>query len=194
MSEATHKQSPLAQRDTAGEGGLQLSERPFLGYLNVRGRPGEPAFLEAARSVLGLDLPLAPNTTASSDELTVLWLGPDEWLVVTKPDAQTQTAERLEAACDGLLTAITDVSSGHTMLVAAGARSPALLARGCTLDLHPRAFGTGHCAQTLIAKAGVLIRRRDDTPTFELIVRRSFAEYLWLWLRDAAADTVHAVN
>lgn len=194
MSEAMHKRSPLAQRDTVGEGGLQLSERPFLGYLNVRGHPSEAAFLEAARSVLRVDLPLEPNTSTMSETLSALWLGPDEWLLVTEPDAQTAIAERLAVTFGSLLTAVTDVSSGHTMLVASGARTRALLARGCTLDLHPRAFGPGRCAQTMIAKAGVLIRQRDDTPTFELIVRRSFAEYLWLWLRDAAADTVHAVN
>ena len=197
MSEAMHKQSPLAQRDVAGEGGLRLSERPFLGYLNLRGRPGEAAFLEAAKSVLGMDLPLEPNTTAAADGLTVLWLGPDEWLVITAPDAQTQLAERLEAAFDGLLTAVTDISSGHTMLVASGPRARALLARGCTLDLHPRAFAPGQCAQTLVAKASVLIHRprgAGDSTAFELLVRRSFAEYLWLWLRDAAADTVHAVT
>ncbi len=194
MSDAMHMQSPLVERDVAGEGGLQLGERPFLGYLNLRGRPGDAAFTSAVKGVLGVDLPLEPNTTASGDAVTVLWLGPDEWLIITEPDAQESLASRLEEALAGQFVAVTDISSGHTMVVASGPRSRALLARGCTLDLHPREFGPGRCAQTMVAKAGVLVYRPDDGDTFELVVRRSFAEYLWLWLRDAAADAVHAVS
>jgi sarcosine oxidase subunit gamma len=44
----------------------------------------------------------------------------------------------------------------------------------------------GECAQTLIAEVGVTMRQIDDTPSFELIVRRSLAEYLCAWLIDAA--------
>lgn len=194
MSDAMYKQSPLVQRDVAGEGGLHLSERPFLGYLNLRGRPGEAEFLQGVKGVLGVDLPLEPNTTAAAEGVTVLWLGPDEWLIITGPDAQVELAERLETALEGRMVAVTDVSSGHTMVVASGPRARALLARGCTLDVHPRAFGPGRCAQTMVAKAGVLVHRPGDGDTFQLVVRRSFAEYLWLWLRDAAADAVHAVT
>ena len=69
-----------------------------------------------------------------------------------------------------------------------GARE--LLARGCTLDLHPRAFPPWRCAQTLCAKADVIIQAvdaGDDEAAFDLIVRRSFADYLWRWLADASS-------
>jgi len=62
-----------------------------------------------------------------------------------------------------------------------------VLAKGCTLDLHPRSFATGRCAQTGLAKASILISKFDDVPTFEVFVRRSFAEYLALWLQHAGA-------
>ena len=63
-----------------------------------------------------------------------------------------------------------------------------VLAKGCPLDLHPAVFGPGDCAQTLLAKANVTLRCVDDSPRFELIVRRSFAEYAALWLHDAAME------
>ena len=67
-----------------------------------------------------------------------------------------------------------------------------MLAKGCPLDLHPRAFTPGSCAQSLLAKADVLIHLRADDPrhgpTFDLYVARSFAHYLWAWLEDAGRE------
>jgi sarcosine oxidase subunit gamma len=58
--------------------------------------------------------------------------------------------------------------------------------------LNPRAFPPGSCAQSLIAKASVLIHLLDDEPgrgpTFDLYVARSFAHYLWTWLDDAGRE------
>ena len=44
------------------------------------------------------------------------------------------------------------------------------------------------CTQTHLAKAGVLIRHRGDSPSFDLMVRRSFADYVATWLKDAAEE------
>ena len=67
-------------------------------------------------------------------------------------------------------------------------RAVDVLREGCSLDFHPRVFRPGLCAQTTVAKAGVLIYYVDQEPTIDLIVRRSFAEYLALWLQDAALE------
>ena len=71
-------------------------------------------------------------------------------------------------------------------LSGSGARD--VLCKGCTLDFRPRTLKVGSCAQSALAKANVLIGLLDKRPTFELIVRRSFAEYLALWLRHAARE------
>ena len=42
--------------------------------------------------------------------------------------------------------------------------------------------------QTLVASVGAIIRHMDEKPSFDLIVRRSLAEYLALWLEDAAQE------
>jgi sarcosine oxidase subunit gamma len=60
------------------------------------------------------------------------------------------------------------------------------LAHGCSLDIHPRVFGPGQCAQTLLARVPVIIHQRGDEPSFDIYVQRSLAEYLWSWLEDAA--------
>jgi sarcosine oxidase subunit gamma len=68
-----------------------------------------------------------------------------------------------------------------------GENAAAVLAKGCTLDLHPKTFHSGQCAQTGLAKASILIGKVDDVPTYDIFIRRSFAEYLALWLQHAGA-------
>ena len=63
-----------------------------------------------------------------------------------------------------------------------------VLAKGCTLDLHPSVFGQGICAQSNLAKANVLISMGHEPHAFDLIVRRSFSDYLLRWLKVATAE------
>jgi sarcosine oxidase subunit gamma len=65
--------------------------------------------------------------------------------------------------------------------------------KGCSLDLHPREFGPGRCAQSTLAKAQIILHQLDDGPTYDLYVARSFAEYLWAWLEDASLEYGMAV-
>ena len=62
------------------------------------------------------------------------------------------------------------------------------LAKGCTLDLHPRVFGLGHVVQSTLARVDVILVQvsGDGDLAFDIHVGRSFAEYLWLWLEDAS--------
>ncbi|PYV90442.1 MAG: sarcosine oxidase subunit alpha [Acidobacteria bacterium] len=189
------RESPLVQFNGAEPGksqneriGVQLCERPFLGHLNLRGNPADLAFLQGVERVLGFALPLKPNTVAESRELTALWLGPDEWLLLTPPDREAGIAQALRNSLGNLFFAIIDISSGQTVINIRGNQARDVLAKGCSLDLHPRHFYPGCCAQTHIAKATVLIRQQDHSPSFDLVVRRSFAEYLALWLKDAAQE------
>ena len=175
--------------------GLRLEARPFRGYLNLRGDPDAAPFLQAVRAAAGLSLPLAPNTftqllpgagETAQDELAVFWLGPDEWLLTLAPGREQALAARLGEALQGLHHALTDLSGGQISLRLAGPRARDALTGGCSLDLHPRAFKTGQCAQTLLAKTGMLIAMTDAEPVFELILRRSFAADAVEWLRHSA--------
>ena len=178
----------------ADEAGVTLGERAFLGHLNIRGNPSDQQFLDAVEGATGVGLPLEPNTTAENGDLAALWLGPDEWLVLTAPDSAASTSEALRDALAGRFAAVTDVSGGQTVISLRGRHARDVLAKGCTLDLHPRAFGVGQCAQSHLAKALVTIRQVGDEPSFEVIVRRSFGEYLALWLRDAGLEYGLVVN
>jgi sarcosine oxidase subunit gamma len=194
MSEAVYRQSPLVQCPVADqtrfrETGVILGERPFAGFVNVRGDAADNAFLAAVAPVLDHGLPLEPNTVAESRARTAFWLGPNEWLLMTPPDGETELIQALRGKLENLFAAVTDVTGGYTVITVAGPRARDVLAKGCPLDLHPSALAPGQCAQTLIAKTGALLRPLAGEPArFDIIVRRSFADYLWCWLEDAAAE------
>ena len=188
-SALSHFFGAVATGSRADGDAVVISERPFLGHLNLRGDPKDAGFMKATESVLGFALPTEPNTVAANGELLALWLGPDEWHVVTPSAAQTPLLDSLETALNGMHFAVTDVTGGQTVITVSGPRARDVLAKGCPLDLHPSSFKPADCAQTLLAKANVLIRCvADSPPSFELIVRRSFAEYTALWLNDAALE------
>jgi sarcosine oxidase, subunit gamma len=195
MAEAAVRRSPLA--DAADRlaaitgnsgGGLRLAELPFLAQVNLRLDPKGVA-AGAVGLVLGVPLPLEPGTSARCGDLTVLWLGPDEWLVVGPAGTERDLEARLRAAVGEEPASVVDVSAHRTTLAVSGPRAGELLAHGCSIDLHPRSFGGGRCAQTLLARAPiVLVDRSDGEPAFWVLVRSSFASYLAEWLLDAAVE------
>jgi sarcosine oxidase subunit gamma len=190
MPERLERQPALGRTELAPRG-VRLGERA-LGKIDLRGQPAERAFMSGVGRVLDLLLPTEPNTAASKNRLTALWLGPDQWLLVCPPDDSALFIGSLQEALADSDCAITDVSDGRTALCLEGPSARAVLAKGCPLDLHPRAFPPGSCAQTLLGKAAVLIHLVGDDPAsgpaFEVYVARSFAEYLWAWLEDAGRE------
>ncbi|UEX79056.1 sarcosine oxidase subunit gamma [Spiribacter halobius] len=161
------------------------------GVLNLRGRIGEAGFRDGVAEALGAAPPAAPNTVARGRGVTLLWLGPDEWLAVADPEL-TPSVEELMARLQGMHAAVTDLGDGQTWIELAGHQARDLLARGCPLDLHPQSFPAGRCAQTRLAQASVLLYALDSGRLW-LQVRRSMARYLWSWLA-ASLDRLEVVE
>ena len=189
--------SPLAHRaEELAAAPVGLRELPLLAQVAVRlhdapgappRRAGSPAGAAVVASALGFPLPGVPNTTTGDATRRALWLGPDEWLVV----GPAGDAEALEALLAGALSrdlgSVVGLSANRTVLELRGPHARDVLAAGCSLDLHSRAFAPGRCAQTLLARAPVILEQTGDEPVYRLFVRGSLAGYLADWLLDAAA-------
>lgn len=195
MSEAIRQESPLIERITPGrkaaspaEAGITLHQRPFLGCVNLRGNPEDAKFHDAVKRVLGVALPTEPNTVVENAEITVFWLAPTEWFIRIGAGAERDLIARLEDTLAGQHIATNNVTGNFTTVELSGPHVRDVLEKGCTLDLHPRAFAPGVCAQTLLSHAGILIRPMPDGQAFEIVVRRSFADYMFVWLEDAALE------
>jgi len=159
--------------------GITLTEATLATAWNVQGDLTSKAFADTAQRQFGTALPAAPNTTARSGALHALWLGPRSWLVVTgDPQALSDLTARRDAfnAAGG---ALFDVSASRIAWTISGPHATDVLARGCPLDLHALAFSVGACAQSLYGPVGLLVVKDDETPTFTLMVARSYARDVW---------------
>ncbi|MGW2963982.1 sarcosine oxidase subunit gamma [Streptomyces sp. NPDC001220] len=185
LADAAHL---LAAVTRSSRGAIRLAELPFLAQVNVRLDAKGPA-ADAVGLALGLPLPLEPGTVVHTGKVTAVWLGPDEWLVVGRPGTERELEDRIRSAAGTEPVAVTDVSAQRTTLLVGGPRARDLLSHGCALDLHPRAFGPGRCAQTALARTQVvLVAREESRAGFWVLVRSSFAGYLVDWLLDAAVE------
>jgi sarcosine oxidase, subunit gamma len=162
---------------------VQIVPEPFVAMVDLR---LDPAGSSAVAAHLGVALPTTPGTWVRGDTTTVIWLGPDEWLV-TSPFTTPEALESGLREAAGGQGAVVDVSAQRTTLSLHGERVRDVLATGCSLDLHPRVFGPGSAAQTTVGLAGVILLALDGGH-YQLIVRSSFARHLASWLLDAAVE------
>lgn len=199
MVETYLRQSALAHLGLEGrapadetEAPVRMHERVLPAAVNLRGDSDDPDFLEAVTLAAGLDLPLAPNSVKGDEGRAALWLGPDEWLLLHhdgEPGAENHLAAKLREALAGRHSAVTEVGESLACIRIAGPRAADVIAKGCPLDLHPGVFGgPGRCAQSHLAKTAVTLHQVSEEPAFDVYTRRSFSDYLWHWLSDAARE------
>ena len=84
--------------DLARLGGVEIA---FPAQVGVRAADG---------SALGF--PTEPNTWRRAGDREVLWLGPDEWLVIAPTEAAEMTAD-LESSLAGVHHSVVDVSANR---------------------------------------------------------------------------------
>ena len=179
--EAAMPQHPLEGR-FGGSAKVSIAPAGPASRLALRARPGAVSALSKA---LGVRLPEAPKTSAlakASDPTSrrVLWIGPDEWLVIDKGGAD------LMKACEkasGVFSAV-DVSNRNTAILVSGPAAEATISAGCPQNLSLATFPVGACARTLLGKTEiVLLREADDV--FRVEVWRSFSAYAFAFLAAA---------
>jgi sarcosine oxidase, subunit gamma len=173
-----HARSPLhgRARELAAVGAAEVA---FLAQVDLR---ADPAL--AAR--VPFPLPPEPDAWTAGGGREALRLGPDQWLVVGAPGSAPAIVAELGGALAGEHHSVVDTSANRTVVELAGDGRLDLLAQGCALDLHPRAWRPGRCAQTLLARVPVLLQEREAAT--RVFVRASFAAHLAGWLHDAGTS------
>jgi sarcosine oxidase, subunit gamma len=164
---------------------LRITPEPFVAMVDVR----VPTAACGATTVAGTRLPTEPNTWAPTGDGRLVWLGPDEWLLTSTGTAPEALEHELREQLRPLGGTAVDVSAQRIGLRITGARAREVLAKGCSIDLHPRAFPAGRSAQTTLGQAGVVLLSLGDDE-FAVLVRSSFAGYLATWLLDAGLEYV----
>ncbi len=178
---AAHAESPLFHaglEQLAGKGsvnaGVTVREKKLLGHLTLRGDAKDPAFAGGVHKALGLELPVALTLVAAGDT-SLQWLAPDEWLLIVPSGSEFAVEQKLREALDGQHISIVNVSGGQTLLELSGPKVREVLMKSTSYDVHPSNFPVGKAVGTHFAKS-------------QLVIRRSFSDYFWLWLQDASAE------
>src|SRR5947207_1848683 len=125
---------------------------------------------------------------AWSDTLMALWLRSASWLLVAGAASILTDFVASRDAMNQLGGALFDVSASRIAWALSGSHATDVLAKGCPLDFHSRAFGVGACAQSVYGHINVLVEKRNETPTFTLMVAHSFARDVGRTLGIVAAQ------
>jgi sarcosine oxidase subunit gamma len=165
-----HRAADLERLAERTRGGVTAIEIPFLAQVDLR-------VDEATVRAAALLLPFAPNTALRHELRAALWLGPDEWLVVGPDGTAASIVDELRRALGEAHASIVDVSANRAVLDLSGPGALDVLATGSPLDLHPRSWRPGMCAQTLFDRTPILLEHLPGGGT-RLSVRPSFADDL----------------
>lgn len=147
-----------------------------------------PGVAERLREVAGFQIAMEINRNVCNKDRLAARLGPDEWLLCAPLDAAAELERLVTAAMGGEPHALVDVGHRYAALAVEGPQAPALLAAGCPLDLHPGTFGAGDATRTLLGKAEIILWRLHDAPAYRVECGRSFAPYVYAFLREAARE------
>ncbi|WP_427136577.1 sarcosine oxidase subunit gamma [Pseudarthrobacter sp. S9] len=188
------RQSPASILRAAFESGsvtgaVKLSEVQFLTMVGVRVDPDTEAGMRIS-SVTG-GLPPRSGDVRGTGDTAVLWMGPEEFLVVAPTEAHESLGGNLIQALRSALGdgegQVVDLSANRTTFELKGPRARAALEKGCSLDLHPRVLKTGTALSTEIGNIPAILWKTGDE-SYRIFPRASFAYFLGRWLLDAMRE------
>ena len=134
-----------------------------------------------------IDAALVKNTVVASGTRTWHWYGPGIWLVCSSGLEEGQLSVELETQLGGAASVV-ELSHARSILSLSGPKALSALAKLCSLDLHPKIFVAGSCANTTMHHMTVHIARVPGRDDFELHVMRGFAVSLCEALVSASAE------
>jgi len=169
---------------------IQMKEIKPIMKLIIRGKKRE--FISSVGKSLNILLPNEANTSSQSDNLTALWLSPDEWMIFSNEtvDETTNYYDTEELLINNIsklnLGAVTDVTDQFVMINLKGDKIFDLFQTGSPYNFNKFQNKKGAVAQTILLKTDVIIHNLNKNQV-NLFVRRSFSQHLFSWMIDSAS-------
>ena len=164
---------------------IKIKEIPFLKKINLRLDPNDKGCVSSCSEILGTKLPTKANTySVNSINEKVIWLGPDEWLIVSDND---DAFLKLLNEIEDLEASVTDVSENRTIIRISGKYVNVLLSKFMVLDLEKNLSTDISCAQTLFAKVPVLLVR-NRYGLIDIFANRSHTNYIYNLIVDGTKN------
>ena len=175
--------------ETISFNNLQITEESPIMKLIIRGKKRE--FISKIGKLLNILLPSEANTSSTGNNITALWLSPDEWMIFSNDKINKDNnhypieEELIKNVYSVNLGAVTDVTDQFVLIKMKGSEIYNLFSNSCPFNFNDFKNKKGAVTQTIINKIDVIIHNRD-VDEVNLFVRRSFSSHLWSWLNDGA--------
>lgn len=182
--QAHHSMHHVSRKHVAGNDHYALTEKA-VGHLVIRiPEKNLKAAAKTIKSATKLAMPKILEAKSNKD-FSLFWLSPDELLLITPEKTEADVEAKLRKTMKGHF-AIVDVTGGQTLLELSGERAETILKKSTVYDVHESNFPVGKVVTTKFAKSQVIVTR-VAADGFQLIVRRSFSDYIWHWVVDAGS-------
>ena len=171
---------------------FSMEEKTPIGKINLRGNIENKDFVSKVGRILGIILPKEACSTSTKEKITSLWLGPNEWLIVSNEripkEANTYELENIlyENISKTNLGSVVNVTDQFTIFSLSGSNIIKTLSKSCPFNFESDIFSSNKVVQTILNHIDVTIHKKNDD-NIDLYVRRSFARHLWDWLKDSAS-------
>ena len=165
--------------------GVEIQELPFINKINVRIDTNDNKNIIKCGKLINAILPVQPNTYVTNDNVKVIWLGPNEWLITNNQNLY----KNLKNEIGDIQASVTDVSENRTVIRISGDQIFKLLSKFLVLDLEKNLPDESSCAQTLFVKVPVLLVRNNNEkqiPEIDIFTNRSHAEYIYNLIVDGS--------
>ena len=169
--------------------GIKIQELPFINKINLRIDSNNKDQLTSFCKILDILLPTKSNTFAINEKIKVIWLGPNEWLIVSEKNNDLYI--KLKNKMGDKEASVTDVSENRTIIRISGIKIFTLLSKFLVLDLEKNLSSESSCAQTFFIKVPLLLVRNnnnDEIPEIDIFVNRSHANYIYNLIIDGTKN------
>ena len=181
------KNSPINEEKDFNN--FSMKEKKSIQKINLRGNPNNKDFTSKVGKILGIILPLEVGKIAFKEKISIICTGPNEWLIVSnnsiEENGNSFEIENIlyENISKKDLGAVTNVSDQFTIFSLKGSNIYEVLSKSSPFNFDTLMDNSS--VQTLLNNIDVTIIKKDSE-NVDLLVRRSFSEHLWDWIKDSA--------
>ena len=173
--------------------GIKFKELPFVNKLNIRGDSLDKTFISTIGKTLEVFLPIKANTYNYNGKIKILWLGPNEWLILNENIKDTDLISKLENVGNNEKSSITDVSENRTILRISGKKIMILLSKFLAINLDKNLQDETSVIQTIFVKVPIILIRNNNKeqekiPEIDLLANRSHIGYIYQLLVDGTKN------
>lgn len=166
------------------EGLIDIQEIGPQGMVTLRGDLSSPALQAAVTDLAGVRMPGQRGANTDGDS-GLLWMSPDELLILTSYRQAGPAVARLEQALAGQHVMAVNVSDSRALFRLRGSQLRDVLAKVTPIDASAEALPVGELRRTRFAQAaaGVWL---TDAGTAQVFCFRSVADYMFDLLKTVA--------